>query len=80
MSNWGLFRLKTLCHNTHTDNCVVVLSADISPVFERQEAKGDSNSVTGTSHPDSRPCENSLCLTRPFSHRRPVAVDSVFWV
>jgi hypothetical protein len=48
---WGtLFRLKTLMKHTHIDNCVVVLSAEIFSVFERQEAKGDSNSVTGTSH------------------------------
>ena len=80
---WGtVFRLKTLSHNTHTqtDNCVVGLSADVTPFFERQEAKGKSNSVTGTTHADGRPRENSRCFLSPFSHRETVAVDSIFWV
>jgi hypothetical protein len=77
---WGtVFRLKTLSHNTHTDNCVVVLSADIPPVLERHEAKGDSNSVTGTSNAVDR--MKTLVIFHVLSVTgRPVAVDCLLGV
>jgi hypothetical protein len=75
---WGtLFRLKTLMK--HTDNCFVVLSAENFSVFERQEAKGDSNSVSGTSHAVDR-VKTLVAFHVHSVTGRPVAVDSVFWL
>jgi hypothetical protein len=48
--------------SSHTYNCVVLLSPLILPVFERQQRKGDSNSVDRRLYADSRPCERPHCL------------------
>ena len=42
--------------------CVVLQSAVSLPVFERQETKGDSNSVEGWLFADCRPSESARCL------------------
>jgi hypothetical protein len=87
MSNWfclpsennlSLSHARTHTHTQTTDYCVV-LSADIPSVFERQEAKGDSNSVSGTSHSVDRVKILVADHVRSVTER-PVAVDSGFWV